>query len=265
MAWPGASLTSHPGASLVSHPSTSYAAWPADDEDSLRATLGADLLYWWEVPASDSPLITLNGSNVSQLNDRVASAHMVQATAGNQPAYHSSGAGPNSLPYIELQGTTRNMLATISIGAANRAGLYVVQSVPSAAADRVAFSLRSGGGATTAVAVWGASPLATHYFYSIAFTGGVQTSEVTAPLADTSYHLAVVRPLASGALAAVDEVSLAPAVTGTDTLGAMDTAQIGHATVARGNFRMALIVNNPTAAKHEAVLSYVRAREGLSL
>ncbi len=60
--------------------------------------------FW--VDFSDAASVTLNGSNVSQINDKSGFArHATQATAGNQPAYTSGGF--NGLNCATFDGTTK--------------------------------------------------------------------------------------------------------------------------------------------------------------
>lgn len=223
------------------------------------AALGADLLHHWEVPAADSPLITLNGSNVSQLNDRVGGIHAVQAVAGNQPAYVANG-GPNNQPYINLQDGTRGLVARIlPIGAANRTGMYAVF-----AAGTQFHAIR-----ITQDAVAGIEP----YFVNLTafhsrteFTGGSQDVAVVTPAWNTAWHLHAMRPLATGALSQIDGVTTNPTHTGSDTLKAMNQADIGSvAGNANGNVAMLILVSDPTASKDAIVKAYVRARYGLSV
>lgn len=54
------------------------------------ALLGASLALWLD--ADDASTITLNGSNVSQWDDKSGNnRHASQATAANQPAYLTTG------------------------------------------------------------------------------------------------------------------------------------------------------------------------------
>ncbi len=64
---------------------------------------------WYD--ASDATSITLNGSNVSQWNDKSGNGrHAVQATAGNQPLY--TIAGQNGLNVVTFNGTSYRMAST---------------------------------------------------------------------------------------------------------------------------------------------------------
>ena len=222
--------------------------------------LGAALLYHWEVPASSSPLITLNAGNVSQLNDRVGSAHMIQGTAAVQPQYNSSG-GPNDAPYITLQAVGRFLAATISIAAANRAGLYVVARQVAGAATRTLATTAAGGTLGHRVR----HALSNQFSHVARFTGGEQVVTATTPAFDTNWHLCAIRPLASGALAQVDGVTTSPNFTGTDTMIALDTARIGDASTAAGDLASMVIVDNPTDDLDTIVRAYVASVYGLSV
>lgn len=66
------------------------------------AALGSSLALWLD--AEDSSTITLNGSNVSQWNDKSGNArHVAQATAANQPTFQSTGF--NGRPTLNFDGT----------------------------------------------------------------------------------------------------------------------------------------------------------------
>ena len=61
--------------------------------------LGASLALWLD--AEDTSTITLNGSNVSQWDDKSGNGrHVSQATAANQPAYLATGF--NSKPVVSV-------------------------------------------------------------------------------------------------------------------------------------------------------------------
>jgi hypothetical protein len=63
--------------------------------------LGASLALWLD--AADASTITLNGSTVSQWNDKSGNArHATQATAASQPTYVSSDALLNSRPTVKV-------------------------------------------------------------------------------------------------------------------------------------------------------------------
>lgn len=66
-------------------------------------------LAWYD--PSDATTVTLNGSTVSQLNDKSGNVrHMVQGTAGNQPTYTS--AGINGLNCLTFDGAGDNLLCS---------------------------------------------------------------------------------------------------------------------------------------------------------
>lgn len=69
------------------------------------------LALWYD--ASDASTITLNGTAVSQWNDKSGGArNIVQATASNQPAYTSNGM--NALSTVTFDGTNDRLLRTAS-------------------------------------------------------------------------------------------------------------------------------------------------------
>ena len=71
---------------------------------------------WFD--AADTTTITLNGSNVSQWNDKSGNnRHATQGTAANQPLFVTSVPGANGLPAIQTDGND-----TLQIG--NRTGLF---------------------------------------------------------------------------------------------------------------------------------------------
>jgi hypothetical protein len=222
----------------------------------LVAELGSTLLYMWQVPASGDARITIDGSNnVSQLNEwKAGSANFTQSTAGNRPAYHATG-GPNNAPYIELQDTARWLRATISISAANRTGLYIMQALPNVAATRFCAGLCDGT----------SNPILRPYtdgskFRGYAnFTGGAQDPLVTSPTLNTSWHLFAQRPLASGALYQIDGVTTTPDLTGTDTLTAISRALIGRdaATFSGGSVAMMVAVSDASADVDDLIRAYI--------
>lgn len=70
------------------------------------ASLGSSLALWLD--AEDAASITLNGSTVSQWNDKSGNArHVAQATAASQPTYNLTGF--NSKPALVFDGTNDNL------------------------------------------------------------------------------------------------------------------------------------------------------------
>ena len=64
--------------------------------------------------AADASTITLNSTTVSQWNDKSGNArNFSQATAGNQPAYQTSGI--NSKPSVEFTGSNENFMTASSV------------------------------------------------------------------------------------------------------------------------------------------------------
>ena len=73
------------------------------------ADLGALLALWLD--ADDASTITLNGTTVSQWNDKSGNArHASQATAANQPTYTTSGL--NGKPVISFDGLDDELITT---------------------------------------------------------------------------------------------------------------------------------------------------------
>ncbi len=221
--------------------------------------LGSALKYWWEV---DSSHVTLNGSNVSQLDERVAAAHATQATAGNQPAYTTAG-GPNGLDCITLQDTGRRLNATISVAAANRYGVYVVSSVPSSG-GRVPSECAASGATIVAIGYRNAGLTQLEGYAD--FTTAPQTAVVTSPAHDANFHLHAFRPLASGALYEVDGSVVTVDFTGTDTVKAYDTFRVGYGSaLSAGAFWAAFIVDDSNDTNDQIIKDYVAYYTGLTL
>jgi len=81
--------------------------------------------------AADSATITLNGSTVSQWNDKSGNGrHVSQATAANQPTYTASGL--NGKPVLTFDGVNdRLSTASTTLGITNSASLAVVTQMSS--------------------------------------------------------------------------------------------------------------------------------------
>lgn len=94
--------------------------------ETTLADLGADLLYCWDVPAADSPLIEFDGSNVVQLehSGSAASAPLVSGTP-SLVAHHTTGSNGPWLsvapgnPYTTLD-------AVPSVASGSRIAIYTV-------------------------------------------------------------------------------------------------------------------------------------------
>jgi hypothetical protein len=77
------------------------------------AQLGASLALWLD--ADDASTIMLNGSTVSQWNDKSGNArNVLQATAANQPAYNTTGI--NSKPALVFDGVNDTLKSTANLG-----------------------------------------------------------------------------------------------------------------------------------------------------
>jgi hypothetical protein len=77
------------------------------------SALGSDLALWLD--ADDASTITLNGSNVSQWNDKSGNArNFTQSTAANQPAYLATGF--NNKPTLRTDGNDSLPLGVNGLG-----------------------------------------------------------------------------------------------------------------------------------------------------
>ena len=228
----------------------------------IKAALGADLLHWWEVPSASDPLITIVSGNVSQLNDRVGSAHLTQATEGSRPLYHASG-GPSNQPFCELHEVARKMDATINLSAGNRVGLFVVGAhAASPGATRELASLWESPATDRCRLLWDGD----QFWHVVAFTGGTQSLVLTAPAGDTAWHLFGLIPASTGALSQIDGATTTADFTGTDTVTASTRFSVGGrtGTIGHGSFAAAFLVVDPTPAKVAILQTYVEARWGSS-
>jgi len=93
------------------------------------AALGSALALWLD--ADDASTITLNGSTVSQWNDKSGNArHASQATAANQPARTLNGLGGRTV--LTFDGVDdRLVTASSTLGITNSASLIVVAQLSS--------------------------------------------------------------------------------------------------------------------------------------
>jgi hypothetical protein len=93
------------------------------------AALGPALALWLD--AADASTITLNGSTVSQWNDKsVNGRNASQATAANQPTYTAVGLGGK--PVVTFDGADdRLVTASTTLGITNSASLIVVAQTSS--------------------------------------------------------------------------------------------------------------------------------------
>lgn len=235
--------------------------------ERLLRTVGPDLLNHWEVAFAAGAFLTLDGSsNASALVDLGSmKANMSQPTSGNRPAHHATG-GPGNGPYLELQGTGRSMVASMTSEDGNRTGHYVVCAMVDTA-SRCPYMMRSdfGIGLEESFAFRRASANS-RFSCTAALAGGVQTHNPTSPAFGTGWHLHAFRPLASGVLWQIDGTTVGSTFTGTDDQFAFGEATIGSASnTSGGNVALVLNVENPTADKDAAVKAYVRARYGLTL
>lgn len=236
-------------------------SWPTATDSAAVPTLdgiAASLVYHWQV---DDTHVTLNGGNVSQLDERVAGvADAVQATAGNQPAYTTAG-GPNALDCITMQDTARNMIATISVAAGNRHGIYIVSSVP-AANGRIPTTFVTGTGADTLLGIRSGGSVA--FEGQCAFTTTPQVSVLTVPAHDVLWHLHALRPLASGAVYEIDGAPVTTDFTGSDTVRQYAQFFLGYpAAVSGGTFWACFVTSESGDATTQAIEDYVEYYAGI--
>ena len=113
------------------------------------AELGADLALWLD--AEDTASITLNGSNVSQWNDKSGNnRHVSQGAAASQPAY--SATGFNNKPTIQHDGVNDFLVANTAaqaIGSQAFTLLGAIRFPTSISLGGYIISLREGGGQST--------------------------------------------------------------------------------------------------------------------
>lgn len=83
--------------------------------------------------------ITLNAGNVAQWNDLVGSAHLVQATGANQPAYNATDAAYNNQPTIQAS-ATGHYLAAAGVSSLQPMTLWIIGQNSPASTVLVALS-----------------------------------------------------------------------------------------------------------------------------
>lgn len=211
------------------------------------ASLGADLLYHWEVPADPSPHLTLDGSDATLLADRGASAAHMTVESGAM-VYRANG-GPNNAPYLEGAADTGGTLSTAAnfaelIGV--RVGLYVVMRMSDV--DGSPYVGLGGVGDFThgAGARIGAYPDG-EYASIAAGEGG-------------AWMLLAIEYLATGCTGYRDNVALSPNFEGSATVaGDGSMAWSGNAGDA---FALSIVVRDPDAAKRAIVMAAIASLYG---
>jgi hypothetical protein len=130
---------------LYRHGATFGSSW-------TPAALGSALALWLD--ADDASTITLNGSTVSQWNDKSGNARNAsQATAVNQPTY--SATGLNGKPTLTFDGLNDNLQATIpSLANQNNISFFGVTQILTRRYSVFLGSGMSGSGGTTGIR-WG--------------------------------------------------------------------------------------------------------------
>jgi hypothetical protein len=261
------SLAGRLAGSLAGSAAELAVAAPTLEELFADAGFTADLATYWEVPDASSPLITLNGGNVAQLNDRIGTAHAVQDNPANRPAYVATG-GPNNAPYINIQDVARKLTAdttgSTGHGAGNRVGYYIVAKAGPDNLTQIVHITDSGPSA-------GIHSLRRHvdkFFQQMTDNAGVgETLEMTVPALDQAWHLFACRPLATGWLSQIDGATTTPNFTKSETLLSIQRMTIGRYAADSGQGSVAAVIGvvDPTAAKDALVKEYVSARYGLVL
>ena len=119
--------------------------------------LGADLALWLD--AADASTITLNGSTVSQWDDKSGNdRHASQATAANQPAYLATGF--NSNPSIDFDGSNDQLTTSyvldfpFSISAAVQNDSGGVRGAVGSGSRRPALGILNAAPAIDSFALW---------------------------------------------------------------------------------------------------------------
>lgn len=235
----------------------------------LISRLGADLLYLW---VAGIDWVTLDGADDNDLAEVAelvngGTADLAQADSAEQPFWARSGTN-NGQSWAVLPEVTRHMVATIALGAANRASYYEYGYLPkvNTAPNTVGYFL---GGTRSLLGAGGGLPVlredGTHnpYRSAVQFTGGVQNQIVTAPANDDAEHLFAVRPAASGAKFEIDGVVTAPGFAGNDTIVACDTMWMGNALAAismGASALKALVVDSD--ANNDEMQDFCSARYG---
>lgn len=234
-----------------------------DFELALITGLGATLKHLW-VPVTSR--VVLSGIQITTLDDMKGSAPMTISAGAPPVLITNTGNNPNGRPYVACTSSNAMLLASgVNIASGNRTAMYVVTQLPGTAEDRLAFTTRQGDSAfDSALSVLGQSATGKYRGYA-GFTSGAQDIGTTAA-ANNSWHLMSIRPLATGASFQIDGVEASPTYTGNSTLQAIQSAQIGHNSLALGlNVAMAALVNNPSTLEHATIHAYVRSCFGLTI
>lgn len=231
------------------------------------ASLGAHVLYRWKAESSgvtrDGGNLVSAVANIDAAGVAVGSGNMVQATGSNQPIYRSTGFGPNSVSWVELQDATDSLTASISIAAGNRAGIYIVGKVGNTNGFYTWRVTHAAGGESRMV------NNATQYVLRVQFTGGQASLTVTSPAKDVAggAHLFAIRPLASGALLQIDGATTTPDLSGTDTL--TEITEMRWGTGGSGDtgsgFREIVIVDDSSDEFDTIIKDYVAYDAGITL
>lgn len=245
---------------LADAPAFSISAVDAALSSVSLSPLGEDLLHHWEVPQSTDPRITLNGSNVAQLNDRATAAkHLSQSSPSSQPPFQATG-GANSQPCISIAGHTLAN-ATLAIAAGERLGIYGVFSTP----------------ATGTCSTWELTAAADGIPQArFAFSGGVWNASmsdesvvVASPAHTASFVKTATEYFPAGRVLRIGSTTVSPAPVSNGACAAITIASLGNLASpvsGLGKFCSLVVVKDihvNTAFKQAIVDAYFLARYGL--
>lgn len=218
----------------------------------LLAELGDDLFYWYEVPAADSPLISLaDGNRMISLASPLAGKPLIEVNLGHAPSrmVYSATGGPNGQPCVSrsptIQQATRG-LATVADG--TFVAFYGVCGFVAGA---------TGGDGVAWVDNPGDSyPLdlyrdATNMYLDGQVSGGSYQEEDLGAV-DLDWHVPSVVYTPEGVDARFDNVPVDPPFTGT---GGCDS--VTSVIISGGKFAFTCVVLNPTPAKDRIVRAYL--------
>lgn len=211
----------------------------------------AGLQLWLD--ASDSSTVTLNGSNVSQWNDKSGNGrNATQGTANNQPTYAT--AGRNSRNIITFDGTSDSML-TNDYTIAQPHTLFVVGRRAVGGANQ---NFTDGGSAGRAAVYW-ANTDNWGMFGGVALTGPAGT--------DTNWHVFAASFNTTSSTLRLDGSTIATGTAGTESYTGL---RIGgyNATLALLNGSIAEIISysgSLSAANRSLVERWLGGKWGVTI
>ncbi len=200
-------------------------------------------LVWLD--PSDAATITLNGSNISQINDKSGNnRHYTQAVAINQPLYATGGSGINGINAIQWDGND----TLIQAGFVQAQPLTVVMVIDPATTANQQFLLLGLVGPWINGGNW-----------SI-FASGT----ITGPAADASLHCVIIRYSGATSYYRIDgaETALPTAGTGATTL-AHELSRASSPIINGGKTGEMLLIPSSLSAPNLAALElYIKTKWG---